>query len=156
MKRRWRITRRGFLIGAGVTGAGLLLGWQVGLPAFRLQMAETFDSAEGGAAAFGEPDSRPTAWFEIKPDNKVVFHIPKVEMGQGIHTSLAQIAADELEVAWENISVVPANSETGPIDGFGTAGSMSVSTLWTPLRETAATMRELLVASAFFWSRGSR
>ena len=147
-KRRWRITRRGFLIGAGVTGAGLLLGWQIGVPALRLQLAESFDSAESGAAAFGEPDTRPTAWFEIKPDNQVIFHIPKVEMGQGIHTSLAQIAADELEVAWNDIMVVPASSETGPIDGFGTAGSMSIMTLWTPLRETAATMRQLILVSA--------
>ena len=148
-KRRWRISRRGFLIGAGVAGAGLLIGWQVGLPAARLRLAETFDTAEGGGeGAFGTPDTRPTAWFEIKPDNHVVFHIPKVEMGQGIHTTLAQIAADELDVSWENISVVPASSKTGPIDGFGTAGSMSVTTLWTPLRETAATMRQLIVASA--------
>ena len=49
-KRRWRISRRGFLIGAGVTGVGLALGWTFGLPALHLRMAESFDSGEGAPA----------------------------------------------------------------------------------------------------------
>ena len=144
----WRLSRRNFLIGAATAGAGLLLGWRFGLPALRLQMAQMFDGAESGSSGFGEVDARPTAWFAITPDNQVTITIPKIEMGQGIHTALAQIAADELDCDWAQLRVELANTSDGPNDSFGTAGSMSVTSLWTPLREAAATMRQMLLNAA--------
>ena len=51
--RRWRVSRRGFLIGLGATGGLLALGWGFGLPALRLKMAELFDSGEGAGGASG-------------------------------------------------------------------------------------------------------
>ncbi len=143
--RRWRVSRRGFLIGLGATGGLLALGWGFGLPALRLKMAELFDSGEG---AGGEIDTTPTTWFEIATDNTVTLRLPKVEMGQGIHTALSQIAAEELDIAWEQLRVVSADTLAGPIDDFGTAGSMSVMTMWMPLRQAAATMRLMLVEEA--------
>ena len=144
----WRLSRRAFLIGAAAAGTGLFLGWRFGLPALRLQMAARFDTAESGSSGFGEVDTRPNAWFAVTPDNRVTIHIPKIEMGQGIHTALAQIAADELEVDWALLTVALANTIDGPNDGSGTTGSMSVTSLWTPLREVAATMRQMLVNAA--------
>jgi isoquinoline 1-oxidoreductase beta subunit len=68
-------------------------------------------------------------------------------MGQGIHTALAQIAAEELEVAWEQLEV--HHADTGrAIDGGITSGSNSVSSMFTPLREAAATVREMLRGEA--------
>ncbi|MEM9719607.1 MAG: molybdopterin cofactor-binding domain-containing protein [Bacteroidota bacterium] len=90
----------------------------------------------------------PNVWFEITTDNQLILHSPKVEMGQGTFTGLAQMAADELEVPIEKISVVHAASETGNIDPFSTGGSTSISGLWQPLRELAATMREMLKGEA--------
>lgn len=147
-KRHWRVSRRGFLIGLGATGGALVLGWRVGLPALRLQLAEVFDSAEGGGGMPNNITQAPDAWFVIAPDNSVTMRMPKVEMGQGIHTALAQIAADELEVAWENVRVVSADTLAGPVDSFGTTGSMSVMTMWQPIREAAATLRVMLVNAA--------
>ncbi len=79
-------------------------------------------------------------------------------MGQGTFTSLAQMAADELEVSMKQISVVHADSASGNMDAFATGGSTSVSSLWMPLRELAATMREMIKdrsskknAGRFFW-----
>jgi isoquinoline 1-oxidoreductase beta subunit len=69
-------------------------------------------------------------------------------MGQGTFTGLAQIAADELEVDIERIKVVHATTDSGNIDGFGTGGSTSISSLWMPMRELAATMREMLKMEA--------
>ena len=86
----------------------------------------------------------PMIWFEISKDNTVILHSPKVEMGQGTFTSLAQIAADELEVTMDQIAVVHATTATGSIDALSTGGSTSVSSLWQPLRELAATMREMI------------
>ncbi len=143
-KRRFRITRRGFLIGAGVTGGLVAGGLIVGLPYGQLKLAEFLD----GAGAPFSVDAPPFSWFEILPDNCVIFHTPKVEMGQGIHTALAQIAADELGVAFDQLIVQQASTQRGPNDGGGTGASGSVSGLFNPLREAAATAREMLRARA--------
>lgn len=143
-KRRWRVSRRGFLIGMGVTGVGLALGWQFGVPEARRRIAGVLD--EGGAP--GGIKAPPTAWFDIAPDNRVTLFMPKVEMGQGVHTALAQIAAEELELDWEQLEVVSASTASAVKDGFGTGGSSTVNTLYKPLREAAATLREMLRARA--------
>ena len=147
-KRRWRVSRRGFLIGTGLAGVGLALGWRYGLPAARLGIANSLETA----GAPGGTEGPVTAWFEVLPDDKVRLYIPKVEMGQGIHTALAQIAAEELEFPFESLEVVSASTSRGIKDGFGTGASNSVSTLFTPLREAAATMREMLhLRAAEMW-----
>lgn len=143
-KRRFRITRRGFLIGAGVTGGLVAGGLIVGLPIAQLKLAEVLD---GGEVPFSV-DAPPFSWFEVLPDNRVILHTPKVEMGQGIHTALAQIAADELGVSFDQLIVQQASTKRGPNDSGGTGGSGSVSGLFTPLREAAATAREMMRARA--------
>ena len=140
-KRRWRMTRRGFLIGAGVTGAGLALGITLGKPYLHLRVAEMLDSGGGPGSGY---DTTPWTWFEVLEDSRVRVFIPKVEMGQGVHTAIAQVAAEELGLAFEDIDVMQATSQLGPADSFGTAGSTSVSGTYQPIRETAATLRELL------------
>ncbi|MER3444531.1 MAG: xanthine dehydrogenase family protein molybdopterin-binding subunit, partial [Meiothermus sp.] len=144
-KRRWRLTRRGFLVGAGVVG-GLALGgnWLLGWG--RQRVAEVFESGDGN---FGAPPSTPELWLEVSPDNTVTLYVPKVEMGQGIHTALAQIAADELEADWKRVRVVQASTARGFGDrAMNTSGSTSVSASYGPLREAAATAREMLRAEA--------
>lgn len=141
---KWRISRRGFLIGLGATGAALALGLKVGVPAGRLALAELLDSGQGQPLSLS---GSPTAWFEITAENHIRLFIPKSEMGQGVHTALAQIAAEELEVAWEQLEVVHASTTNG-VDAGGTSGSNTVSSLFTPLREIAATMRQLLLTEA--------
>ena len=64
-------------------------------------------------------------------------------MGQGIHTALAQIGAEELGLAVADLEVVQASTHTGPNDSFGTAGSSSVSGVYDALRQAAATLRQL-------------
>jgi isoquinoline 1-oxidoreductase beta subunit len=142
-KKPWRISRRGFLIGLGTAGAGLALGWRYGLPALRLSIAKRLDNA----SAPGRIKAEPQVWLEISPDNNVTLHMPKVEMGQGVHTALAQIAAEELEVPWEQINVVSAPT-SHILDSFGTTGSSTINSLFTPLREAAATMRVMLQTKA--------
>jgi isoquinoline 1-oxidoreductase beta subunit len=141
---RWRITRRGFLIGTGVLGVAGVAGVAFGLPAAQLALADVLD----GAAPPANPPRDPLLWFAITPENRLRVAVPKVEMGQGIHTALAQIAADELEMPWELVEVVQGSS-AGPIpDAGGTSASNSVASLYTPLREAAAAMREMLRAEA--------
>lgn len=142
-RRDWRPSRRGFLIGVGVVG-GVLLGWRYGVPEYYLRLAR---STERNGPP-GSVDAEPSVWFEVLPDDRIELHLPKVEMGQGVHTALAQIAAEELEVRWEQLTVVQANTDRGLDDRMGTAASNSVASLFTPLREAAATLREMLRAAA--------
>ena len=145
-RRRWRISRRGFLIGAGVTGVGLALGYTFGKPALHLRMAEMLDSGEMARGGFDT--TTPWSWFEVLEDSRIRVYIPKVEMGQGVHTAIAQVAAEELGIAWADLDVAQATTALGPVDGNATAGSTSVSSTFTPMREIAATLREMLRAEA--------
>ena len=143
-KKRRRITRRQFLIVAGASGAAALVGLRVlGLPYARLQIADYLDSSGGPPIGV---KATPTAWFEILPDNTVRLFLPKVEMGQGVHTALAQAAADELEAAWENLEVLSAATGQGLDDPVGTSASNSVSSLYMILRQAGATVRQMLRA----------
>jgi isoquinoline 1-oxidoreductase subunit beta len=138
------VNRRNFLIKTGV-GLGLLVGiGVVGCGPLRRQIAHKADQEPGGY----KNDSPPELWFELKPDGELIIHSPKVEMGQGIFTAIAQIAAEELEADWKQIKVVHASSINRPVDALSTGGSLSVSSLYTPLREVAAMMRELIKANA--------
>jgi len=133
-------SRRKFLIKAGI-GTGLLFGTVYCIP-IRRKIAEQVNVAE--SPYLGSTDD-PKIWFEVTPDNQIIFHSPKMEMGQGVFTGLAQIAADELEIGIEQIKVVHASTELGNIDPFATGGSTSINSLWQPLRELAATMRVMLI-----------
>jgi isoquinoline 1-oxidoreductase beta subunit len=144
-ERKWYISRRGFLIGMAATGAVLALGIPIGLPPLRRAAAGL---TEGDAGGFASGTLDPRLWFEVHPDGRLFFLVPKAEMGQGIHTALAQIAAEELEVAWERLEVQHASTSQADDNFRGTSGSMSVTTLYDPLRQAAATLREMLRAEA--------
>ena len=67
-KRRWRMSRRKFLIGLGATGGALAIGVAAGLPYGRLKLAEMIDS--GGGGFFSMPND-PWAWFEVGRDGRI-------------------------------------------------------------------------------------
>jgi len=134
------LRRRKFLKYSGV-GMGLMLG---GVWAARnYSRRYFFDLVETMVPTY-IGDTSPLVWIQISPENKVIIHSSKVEMGQGTFTSIAQIVAEELEVDMDQIEVTHAATDTGNIDGFGTGGSLSIAGLWKPLSEMAATMRLML------------
>ena len=120
-EKRKVISRRDFLILLGV-GSGLLIGVRLGIPFSRLKIAEVLDSGEG----LGGIDANPDAWFQISPENKVTLHIPKVEMGQGVHTALAQIAIEDLGINWDDLIVKQASTNQSLNDPMGTRDRKSV------------------------------
>ena len=140
-KRRWRMTRRGFLIGAGATGATLAVGAYFGKPRLHLFVA---DQLESSSDSFGGLPSDPDLWLEVLPDSRIRLYVSKVEMGQGVHTSIAQLAVEELGTDWADLEVQQASTASGVPDSFGTGGSTSIPTSYKPLRQAAATMREML------------
>ncbi len=134
------------MVRGGLGSVGVLaLGTYLFRNPLRRVAADAINTAD--APFLGNTDS-PMVWFEITKDNTVVLHSPKVEMGQGTFTGLAQMAADELEVSMAQMQVLHADTASGNIDGFATGGSTSISSLWMPLRELAATMREMIKAEA--------
>jgi len=138
-------SRRKFLVRSAV-GAGVLLGTgYLTRPIWRRSIAGYVNTAELPYSGSG---MEPPLWFEITAQNQVILYSPKVEMGQGTFTGMAQLAAEELEVELEQIKVVHAPTESGNIDQFSTGGSTSISSMWQPLRELAATMREMLKQAA--------
>ena len=77
-----------------------------------------------------------------EPDGTVSIATGKVELGQGIHTALAQIAAEELNVPLEKIRILPPSTEYSPDEGV-TSGSLSIQDGGAALRKACA---ELLAA----------
>ncbi len=86
-------------------------------------------------------------WIRISTNGKVTIHTGKCELGQGILTALAQIAADELDVAYGRIEMVSADTARTPNEGM-TAGSLSVENSGTALRFACAEARAMLLAVA--------
>jgi isoquinoline 1-oxidoreductase beta subunit len=79
------------------------------------------------------------------------------EMGQGVSTSLPQLLAEELDVAWDRVFIEQAPADKAYFNSIFpaqvTGGSTSVRAAWKPLREAGATARTMLVqAAANAWS----
>ncbi len=86
-------------------------------------------------------------WVQIDSDETITIFTGKVEIGQGIRTTLAQIAAEELDVAVERIRVVMADTARTPDEGH-TAGSNSTQGSGGAIRQAAAEVRHLLITAA--------
>ncbi len=100
------LSRRGFLIAAGATGAA-------------------FGFAGVAGAAANTAGYAPTIWYSIGSDGGVTVNIIRAEMGQHVGTALARILADELEADWAKVRIV--HVDTDPKWGdMVTGGSWSV------------------------------
>ena len=107
----------------------------------------------------GAPDDRPKlpgslhanrrlgTWLSFHADGRVAIHPGKVELGQGILTALAQIAAEELDVALERILVAPTITGISPNEAV-TSGSLSIQEGGMALRHACADARALCLSVA--------
>jgi isoquinoline 1-oxidoreductase subunit beta len=122
--------RRAFLEVAGTIGAGLVIGFRI--------------PDRHGVVPFA-----PNAWLRVDTDGTVTVTTDKSEMGEGNHTALAMIAAEELDADWSKVKVgaVPINP-AGWSRRMATGGSTSVRTSWEILRKAGATARAMLVTAA--------
>jgi nicotinate dehydrogenase subunit B len=87
------------------------------------------------------------AYLRIAGDGRVTVYSGKIEMGQGIVTSLAQMAADELAVSVDSIDMVMGDTALCPFDN-GTYGSMSTRFFGPALRAAAAEAKAVLLTLA--------
>jgi isoquinoline 1-oxidoreductase len=129
------VDRRDFLKGLA---AGLVVALSPGL-------AWTQESGRG----FGGHDLPKdiSAWIHIDGDGRVTVMTGKVEVGQNIRTSLAQLVAEELRVPFDAITMVMGDTDVVPWD-MGTFGSRSTPTMGPQLRTMAAAARQMLMEQA--------
>ncbi|WP_305824661.1 xanthine dehydrogenase family protein molybdopterin-binding subunit [Massilia brevitalea] len=98
-----RRSRRRFLLG-GLLGSGaLLVGWGMQAPRQRLHTSVPLPVEKGVVALNG--------WVALHPDGTVSVVVPRSEMGQGVHTALPMLVAEELDVPLAQVRIAPA-----PID----------------------------------------
>ena len=134
-----KISRRRFLLSTAVVGGGVLIGYSALKPSKHRRANTELVTGE---------ERYVTSFIKIEPNNKITIYVPHSEMGQGVHTSLPMMAADELDAAWEDISVEQAPA----IDMFangelvkGFAGEVGIPGILTGLVNfSAASIAELM------------
>ncbi len=87
------------------------------------------------------------AYLRIGEDGRVTCFSGKIEMGQGIITSLAQMVADELDVALDAVDMVMGDTSVCPWD-MGTFGSLTTRVFGPAIRTAAAEARGVLIELA--------
>ncbi len=87
------------------------------------------------------------AFLRIGEDGRIACYTGKIEMGQGVVTSLAQMLADELDVSLDSVDMVMGDTDLCPWD-MGTFGSMSTRFFGPPLRAAGAEGRSVLMELA--------
>lgn len=137
-------SRRRFLV-SGTTIAGSFL---IGLPALSLSK-----DGDGGLL----DGARQIGFFiEINTDGSVIIGSNQPEIGQGVHTALPMLVAEELDVEWSKVSVrqMPlgiVKTEDGyawKYGGQGVGGSTGLTDNWEFMREVGATARQQLIRAA--------
>src|SRR6202048_5576851 len=87
------------------------------------------------------------SWIRIDADGGITVFTGKAELGQGFKTAFQQIAAEELDVPFESLKVVTADTRRTANEGY-TSGSHSTQDSGTAIQNAAAQVRELLVSEA--------
>ena len=135
-------SRRGFLKAGTLATGGLVLGFV--LPTGG-RFARAADAAKPTVYA-------PNAFLRVAPDNTVTVLVNRLEFGQGVHTALPMVIADELDADWSQVrsELAPA-ADVYKDPAFGiqmTGGSGTIAHSFTQYREIGARARAMLVQAA--------
>jgi len=106
-----------------------------------------FIEAHGDILQDGQKPEDLNVYLRVKEDGRVDCYTGKIEMGQGVITSLAQMLAEELDVSLNSIDMIMGDTELCPWD-MGTFGSMSTRFFGPPLRTAGAEARATLLQLA--------
>ncbi|MCZ6659548.1 MAG: molybdopterin-dependent oxidoreductase [Gammaproteobacteria bacterium] len=134
-----KLDRRAFLKLTGYAGGGLMLGITVGCSPEEPSSAQ---SQPARADAFA-----PNAYVQITEEG-ITIYAPSPEIGQGVKTSFPMIVAEELDAAWEDVTVIQADIDAERYGRQAAGGSAGIPRAWMPLRQAGAVARHMLVAAA--------
>jgi isoquinoline 1-oxidoreductase beta subunit len=118
------LSRRRWLLGAGAAGA-LIIGWGVLPQRSRIGAPSLMLPKEGDVALNG--------WIKITSDGSVVLAMPRSEMGQGVHTALPMLAAEELDVPLSAVRI----EQAGVDSIYGNVSMLVASLPFHPLEDEA-------------------
>jgi len=124
-----QISRRDFF---KVAGSGIFVLFTIGDPLFAQQRQGSRVPTDFNA------------YLKIGEDGRVSCYVGKIEMGQGVVTSLPQMLADELDVQLDSVDIVMGDTDLCPWD-VGTFGSLSTRSFGTSLRAAGAEARQMLL-----------
>ena len=131
-------TRRSFLQGVG----SIVLYFNIAPTNAAAAQAAAADLPSSLAA---NPDL--DTWLSISADGWVTLSPGKCELGQGIQTALAQIAAEELDVSFARVRVANVDTASSPNEAY-TNGSRSIEVSGAAVRAAAAEVRAILIGLA--------
>ncbi|ANF25386.1 xanthine dehydrogenase family protein molybdopterin-binding subunit [Stutzerimonas stutzeri] len=151
-------SRRNLLKVGSLALGGLVIGFSLPFP------GRSFAEQVLSEGPEDQPMSNATAldaFIGIDRDGKVIFTVPKIEMGQGAQSGLAVMIAEELEIGLDQITLkeAPPNEaiyNDKLLNFQATGGSTSIRSNWEPLRQAGAAARLLLIqAAAQRWQVGA-
>jgi isoquinoline 1-oxidoreductase len=131
---KWETTRRDFF---KIAGGGLIVALLV------KDVSAQPPGGRGGGRGGGVAQEI-GGWVHVAEDGAITGFTGKVEIGQNIRTSLAQVIAEELRVPAAKVTMVMADTAKVPYD-MGTFGSQSTPQMARQLRRAAAAAREVLI-----------
>jgi isoquinoline 1-oxidoreductase subunit beta len=141
--------KRNFLLTAVAAAGALVVGWGVMPPRQRLHGSSPLPVKDGQIALNG--------WIKLYPDGKVGLIMPRSEMGQGIHTGLAMLVAEELDCTIAQIRLEPT-----PIDKiYGNVAGLAEGVPFHPedqgmiARSMRWTMHKVMREMGFMMTGGS-
>lgn len=148
MRKEWMNQDAAASVGGGISRRGFL---KAGAAGFVLGFVVP-GAGRFAAAAQGPAPSAPNAFLHIAPDNTVTVMVNRLEFGQGVHTALPMLIAEELDADWSHVrgELAPAGDAfKDPLMGMQmTGGSGSVAHSFVQYREIGARARAMLVAAA--------
>ena len=97
------MNRRHLILGSLVATGALVVGWGVMPARSRLGSPENMLPTDGDVALNG--------WIKVMPDGKIGLAMHRSEMGQGVHTALSMLAAEELDVPLSHIHLEQAGHD---------------------------------------------
>ena len=138
------ISRREFLKGS-LAATGLTI--MASVTPFGTRLVNASGMKEGETAGLS-----PSAFYQITPDNVVKILVPNSEMGQGSHTALPMIIADELEADWDQVKIIQAPADAAfknpVLRNQLTVASASCRGFYGPMRKAGAAGRAMLIEAA--------
>jgi nicotinate dehydrogenase subunit B len=137
MKSSSHLSRRDFFV--SLAGSGLVVLFRVD-PLFSFQEPGRLPSRPSYPSDFN-------AYLRIGEDGRTTCFVGKVELGQGSKSALAQLCAEELDVAYDTVDMVMGDTDLCPWD-IGTFGSLTVRQFGPVLRAAVAEARAVLLQLA--------
>ena len=143
------VSRRGFLRVSFAAASGLLVSLYLEPHRSQEILAQEGNPTPPPQQAKVFP---PDAFVNIRPDGKIVIQVNRLEFGQGVHTGLPLVLADEMDADWANVigELAPAaDVYKDPLFGIQmVGGSGSIAHSFQQYRELGAKTRAMLVAAA--------